>query len=465
MSGLLAAILPVYRAISDDAARFQLKNFAEAAADYVVAQLNDPDFKSAVSPPEDIGEKVTVVVAAGELGLPGSLSATVTIANEIPTTESRLFNPSLSPFGSIQLSDGTFIPQTWSYFANGSTKKNTAWRTVRSVVSHGSIQETISLALVNNPYYSKGSASPSALPFFNYAGLGTQTINFGNGSKTVGIRATTEEPILDISGKNALGGDIAAYHQAKFSGTNMIGGSLSVPSIKATVSAEDFGSTTINRYLTVNETAPSFTNPDVLGASTAPTGDYPPDARSAIQDMQSNSQAKLPPAPGIPKNSTVSVDGDLVLSGVSNLSGNHSVTSMSMSSGSIQSTNTSIYIRDNGSTGQVMNLNGNVNTTVGTNPAEFQVWYNGRGKISIKTSDMRGTIYAPNAEVDISSPGSEQGHFKGAIVARDLKVSNMELGFDKTTLTTNSSLKFDPSQLTSSPSYKVVGYKEVTKRF
>ncbi len=467
VSGLLAGILPIYRSVSGEGSRFQLKNFAEASVDYVLAELNDPDFAAKVAADDDIGSASIVVgVTASELGLPGPYSAQVTISNEMPTPDSRLFNLSLSPYSYIQQSNGSFTPvqQEWSYFANGKTQKNVAWRTITSVVSFGSLIETVAVAAKIDYSVSKGSSSQSAKPFFNYAALGSQTINLKNESSTFGygIKNGAETPVVDSTGLHALGGDIAAYYQATFDGSsNKIGGSLDVPSIEAPsdVSAATAGPTTVNRYLTVNETAPSFSTSDVLAASTPSSGDYPPQTRDAIQINQQNQQTQLPPAPNAPASSAVTSDGTLNISSSTTLTGDYYVSSMNMPSGTITAKGASIYIQDNGTSDQVMNLSGSVNPTAGASPAEFQIWYNGHGKLQLKAANMRATIYAPNAEVEISSPSSAKGSFKGAVVARDLTVSNVDLGFDKT-LSTSPSLKYDPSQLTNLSSYKVAGYKE-----
>lgn len=469
VSALLAAIAPVYRTVSGDPARLKLKNFAEAAVDFVIAQLNDPNLKASVSPADEIGsDSKKIVISSGDLGLSGNLTANVTVSNEMPPNESRLFKASLAPSAPYQDSSGKIsnVMQSWSYFANGASSPatNKAWRTITAVVTHGTITETIAVAAQIDYAVKRGASGPNAQPFFPYAALGSQTIEFKNNSTTYGFKAG-DVPIMDPSGTYPLGGDIAAYHKAFFDSSNIkIGGSLDVPSVDSdsNISADTGGSTTINRYLTVNDTAPSFAESDALGLSNASEQIFPDTTRISNKvENQTNDQLQITPAPTLPTNSIYTNGGDMLLSSSTTLSGNYQATSIGMPSGTINSSNTSIYLKDTGSTNQVVDITGSINPSSSKSSADFQIWYNGSGTISVKASSVRATIYAPNARVEISGINNSQGSFRGAIVAKNLMVSNVDLGFDQT-LNASSSQKFEPSQLSGATKYKVVGYKEVT---
>ncbi|HIA55360.1 MAG TPA: hypothetical protein EYN91_25300 [Candidatus Melainabacteria bacterium] len=469
VSGLLAAIAPVFRTVSGDPARLQLKNFAEGAVDYVIAQLNDPDLKASVSPADEIGSDAKkIVVTSSDLGLSGNLTANVTVSNDMPSFDSRVFNPSLAPNAPYQDSSGNVstVSQSWSFFADGnaSPPSNKAWRTVTAVVSLGALTETVAVAAQIDYEVVRGASGPNARPFFPYAALGSQTIAFKNNSSTYGF-TSGDTPILDSSNTYPLGGDIAAYHQASFDSSGVkIGGSLDVPSINSpsNISADSSGATTINRYLTVNDTAPSFDTPDVLGMSNPSAQIYPDGSRSSnIEINQTNAQQQLAPAPSLPIGTKYTVGGDMLLNSGSSLTGNYQATSLGMTSGSINATNASIYVKDLGSTDQVVDITGSINPSASKSSSDFQIWYNGRGKISVKASAIRATIYAPNAEVEISGIGASKGSFRGAIVAKNLTASNVDIGFDQT-LSTSSSQKYDASQLSGASKYKVVSYKEIT---
>jgi hypothetical protein len=457
VSGLLANIAPVYRAASGDQNRLKLKNFAEASCDYVIAKLNDPDSKASVAPDDEIGaQPVTVVVTASELGLPGDLISTLTISNELPPQNSRLFNLALLPTGYAD--DGTAFEQEWSYFTE--KDKNKSWRTIKAVASYGALKEELNLVAQIDFSYNKQGSGPNS--FFNYAALGTQTIKMENEASTYGFKAG-DIPIKDTSGQYALGGDIAAYRQVQFDNSkNLVGGTIDVPSRTPLVPSTEKGSLTeVNRFVTVNDHAPDILNTNVH-ASANPSEGIPIESRPPILEDQIIPQTKIPPAPSLPTSSNYTAGGDLNLVGGSPISDNYSATSLA-TSGTISSSNVSIFLRDTGTTDQVVDIKGSINPTASKSSSDFQIWYNGRGKISVKASTVRATIYAPNADVEIVSETSSKGSFKGAVVAKNLRISNVDLGFDKN-MSASPSQKYDPNSLKilTDPKYKVVSYKERT---
>lgn len=463
VSGLLAGILPIYRTVAGDEARLKLKNFVEGAVDYTVAKLNDPEFTSTVSPGDEIGaEPKTVIVTSSELGISGNLSATVVIANEMPTNSSRLFNPSLSPYGFGK--DLVQFNQDWSFAASGTKGKNLAWRTITAVANQGSIIETVAVALRSEPSIRNDGTAKNPQPFFKYAALASQNIYFKNGSSTYGFTAG-DQRIMDSGNNFALGGDIAAYRQAFFDASSItVGGSLDVPSIDAPsdVSAQKEGPTTVNRYITTKDTAPTFNNSDALGYSN-PSAGLPNDTTrpsNMVVESPDLTQGVIPPAPTA--SSSANSGGDMILTS-STQSGSYVVDSLSMSGGSANLKGVSVYVRDTGAANTVVDLSGDINSSSAKSSADFQIWYNGQGKISVKANSMRGTIYAPNAEVELSSGTSAKGSFKGAIVAKDLTVSNVDLGFDKP-MSNSLSQTYDPDSLSSRSSYKVASYKEVIRQ-
>lgn len=457
VSALLASIAPVYRSVSGDRNRLQLKNFAEASCDYVIAKLNDPAFSESVAPGDEIGaQPVTMSVTSSELGIPGNLTSTVKISNELAPQTSRLFNPTLSPTGYGD--DGTTFDQDWSYFTEKGMNKS--WRTITAVVSSGSLTLELAVAAQIDVSYNRQGSGPNS--FFNYAALGTQTIKLENEASTYGFKSG-DVPIRDPSDKFNLGGDIAAYRQVQLDNSkNSVGGSMDVPSITPSVISTIQGSNTeVSRYVTVNDSAPAIQDSKVHGLGN-PAEQIPIESRPSKLEDQSNPQPKLPPAPSLPTSTAYTAGGDLNLATGSPISGNYSASSLA-TTGLVNSSGASIFIRDTGISDQVVDIKGSINPAASKSSSDFQIWYNGKGKISVKATTVRATIYAPNAEVEIVSETAQKGAFKGAVVAKTLRISNVDFGFDKN-MSASPSQKYDPSSLKifTDPTYKVVSYKERT---
>lgn len=452
VSGLLAGILPVYRAIAGDHTYYRLRNFAEASIDYALAKINDPATASDFSnnTPNSV---IQLEVTALELGLPGEMQASIIIKTEEPPPSSRIYNQALSGYG--YKDDGNYSPisQDWSYFVSKAPSENYAWRTMTSTATYGNLTEKISVALMVDYSLplSKGNS-----PFFQkYGALATQTVNFLGNARTFG---------LDSNGNSTdLGGDVGSFDKANFKGSgNVIGGTLEVRSIDANtlISANSDGNSTVNRYLIVSDDQVGFsedTNPNVLGMFNQ---EYPNSGEQYIQTEVQQNQFKVPPAPSTPSTEPAL---DVVVQSPSALaSGPVNVRSLNMTTNSIiPNGQTQVYVQDTGLDDPVVNLKGSINA--GGNPSDFQIWYNGRGKIAIQPDLVNATIYAPNAEIEIKNPTSI-GTFTGAVVGRSISLTNVEFKYDKTLSNPSSGLTYDPNELTPANlnTFKVASYKEVT---
>lgn len=465
VSGLLAGVTPVFKAVNGDKSRLKVRNFAEAAADFTLAKLNDKNFNEGVSPSSELdAEKKTISISANELGIQENFLATVTVENKFPDKNSRLFRAALSPFDYVKDGSGNYQPlaQDWSYFSKGSKSKklNNSWRTITSVVSFGSIVETVIIAAQIDYSVTKGIPGDAPTAFFPSAAVGAQTISM-NGSSTYGYYPNTsgDQKIFDESGTHLLGGDIFANHQIIFSGSsNQVGGSLNVPSINESPSIT--GSSSVNRYLTANNAASDISDTNVHGYSN--NSDYRPEARESnyLPNQETIAQSQIAPSPNPPTNS-LSFSGSLPYS-FPNTSSNFVTPSLNMASGSVETSGISVFISDTGSNGVVANIKGNINNKPSKSSTDFQIWYNGEGTIKIDPTEMKATIYAPNASVELVSSSTGKGSFKGAVVAKNLTLTNVDFGFDNSLKTLNSQ-KYDANQLTSASKYKAVAFRRVSE--
>jgi hypothetical protein len=447
LSGLLAGIVNVYRTVASNKSKYNVQNSAEAGIDYAIAQLNRTTGGDNFNP--DKGPVTPIVLTKELLALPTLLPTTVIVTNCMPPTTSTIFDPVLSK------KDENGDEQNWSLIAQNEIQ----YKMIVSKVSSGIISDEITV--IAKPTLGKRTENKSPSPYFppDTGAIGTGSITISDNVETRGYNSTDgSQYVSSEDPQKHLGGDLTAFKQVRIIGSNIkVGGSITVPSINApsnfSATAQSSTGFEVNRYVTVSQNLSegSFTS-NVLGLSANPL--FPSNGGPAVVDNSTSiGQTALAPPPAAPSMNSVPIatGSDLVI-------GDNVVQSANIANTNV-SGETRVFVENPLSTGSVLNIDGNVNTN--SKPSNLQFWYNGKGVINVTANDVRATIYAPNATVNVT--GKTTGAtFRGNIVAKDLNLKDILLYLDKTTTQQGAagteSLQYN-SDILSNIEYKAVSYR------
>jgi hypothetical protein len=443
---VLSGINNVYRTVGSDKSKFNVKNSAEAGIDYAIAQLNRVEGGDQFNP--DKGPVTPVVLTKELLALPTLISPTVTVTNCIPPISSTIFDPVLSK------KDENGDQQKWSLLAQNEFN----YKMIVSKASLGVLSAEV--FVIAKPTLGTRTENKAPSPYFpsDTGAIGTNSINIFDNVETRGYNSTDgSEYVSTDDPQKHLGGDLTAYKQVVFHGSDVkIGGSITVPSINApannSATANNPAGFEVSRYVTVSQNLPAGTfTSNVLGYYADPV--FPAVSRPAVVDNSTSiSQTQLAPPPAAPSmNSLASATGsDLSI-------GDNVVQSANIANTNV-SGETRVFVENPLASGSVLDIAGNVNST--SKPSNLQFWYNGKGVININANEVRATIYAPNATVNLNGISSG-AKFRGNIVAKVLNLKNILLYIDKSTSQEGSagtrSLQYN-SDLASNIEYRAVSY-------
>lgn len=457
LTGLLAGTANVYRTVGSSKGSMDTKNAAEAAIDYAISQLNRSNGGEQFKPTTN-ETTAELTIAQEDTGVSGMVPAKVTIASCYPTIESSLFDPLYT----------LTTDQKWSMLAQ--PNYGVTYKSIRSRVTSGNFSEDILVIAKPSPM-PQGKSSPTT-PYFPNAAVSTNALTIGSNTITGEFDSSSgsDLPFKTTSDKY-LGGDLRAYKKATLSGTGIeIGGSVDVDSINALngFSAEvtSGSNVTVNRYLNVSENQSGFKDasttsesPNVLGLSQAPA--YPAETGPYVRTNLSPQQTSLPPAPTVSAADSASANKVSAAKGSDLKTGSNVVNSLTINSDMSTSGETRVYVENTSTSGDVVKITGNANS--GSAPKNLQIWYNGSGKIQISpTNEIRATIYAPNATVDITGANSTST-FRGAVVSKNLSLSSIKFFADKSAYgagaSASSNLLYDPQSVAESIQYTAVSYR------
>jgi Tfp pilus assembly protein PilX len=408
MLGTAALVVPSAGRITMDRARDVSRASAEAALDWAVQRLNDPQQRSSIDGKVNIAVPPTVL-ADGE-----NFSATVTVTNAAPPTECYLYDSNIDPTQpASNISDG-----------NG-------WRAVTATVTpRGSMGAARTVRVILKPTYAltpdithvvetyEGDPvslfAKAAFVKMDLGGLGSLTTNSYDS-------AVTPSP---SSFQNQYA-DIGTNRSAILRGYSSIGGDLVVTAPKGTTSTVATGvdNARVHGKITANG--------DVSGFDTT--------SAENMYKFESRDPLTLPPVPAAPSDAVdlgtrLNVSGSSVVrlsataarlpdgTVIPNTNGNYIVSSISMAEngrvmidGSAGPVN--VYVQGNGSSNG-LRLTGNGVYNPGL-PSHFRIWYGGTGDTRIQGSGvMRMLVYAPNSNVYQTS----NGEIYGAVVANSMMV-------------------------------------------
>lgn len=447
LTGLLAGLLNVYRTLGSSKATLNLRNSAEAAVDYAIAQLNRKDGGDEFNPEK--GPTGPVTVTKEMTSVETLFPVVVSVINCSPPATSSIFDPLISGFDE----NGDQIK--WSLLAqNGKSYKK-----VVSTASQGRLSEEITV--IAKPVLPTSADMVSPRPYFpaDASALGTNTVNVFDNVETRGYNsADGSEFVSSENPSKHLGGDLTAYKQINIQGGDIeIGGSLTVPSINApsklSVAAPSASSLQVNRYVTVSEnvTPGSFNPSNVYGLSNDPV--FPASQSSSVlEESTSLTQSALAPPPATPALTPIpsATSGDLS-------PGDNVVQSLTLSNTNL-SGETRVFIENSSTSANVLTIDGNVNSI--SRPSNLQFWYNGKGVINVNATDVHATIYAPNATVNLIGK-SDGASFRGTVVAKNLNLKHLVFYVDRSVSVPGSSgsqtLQYDEASL-SKVQYKAISY-------
>lgn len=446
LTGLLAGVLNVYRTLGSNKSALNQKNSAEAGIDYAIAQLNRTEGGEEFNPEQ--GSTSPVTVTKDLTSITTMIPAVVSVINCSPPVSSLLFDPILSD------TDEAGNTTEWSLFK----QNGISYKKIVSTVSQSGRTEEITV--IAKPVMPTSSEMTSPSPYFplNTSALGTNTINVFDSVETRGYNSAdgSEFPSSENPSKY-LGGDLTAYKQINILGNDVkIGGSLSVPSSQASsnlsVTAPSSSSVEVSRYVTASGTTSpgSFDASNVFSLSSNPT--FASTQSTPVLEKAESPPIGIAPPPATPAKTPTpnATSSDLV-------PGDNVVQSLKMTN-SNPSAETRVFVENSTSSGNVLTIDGNVNNVL--RPSNLQFWYSGKGSIDVNAMDVRATIYAPNATVNLTGK-ADGASFHGAIIAKNLNLKNIKFFVDRSVSVPGSSgsqnLQYDKNSL-SKIRYKAVSY-------
>ncbi|HEY9792310.1 MAG TPA: hypothetical protein V6D22_18045 [Candidatus Obscuribacterales bacterium] len=380
---------------------------AEAALDWSVCQLNDPNNRSSL-------DGMTVGVPSTVMS--SGFSGTVECDNIAAPTYSYLYDPLADVNNSVAGITG----------GNG-------WRTVTATVTNGVYKKKVRVIL--KPIYQTGTQTETTTTTVNGPAQGIFTnALFSQQTLTAsgGITTNSFDPTNTAAGFSNTGGNIGSNTAVVLDGTTTIGGNVAVDSIPAGSTTQTV--VTSNGVSTVSGAISS--NGLVSGVS----------GSGGTVQSATNAQQLLPPVPSAP--STATNLGTVNLTGKQSLNisqpGDYVLNSLSMSGQSTINITAdgpvNFYIQGSGSSNGI-SIAGQGITNSSGDPANFRIWYGGSGNVNLTgQGGLTGVIYAPNAPVKISGLGA----LYGAAIGNSVNiVGGGAFHYDRN-LSTDQSLMWNP---------------------
>jgi len=285
MLGIAAMVVPGMGAVTRDRARDVARSSAEAALDWGIKELNDPDSRSSVD------GKTNVAVPAELLGDPNYV-AKLTVASIAPPTNSYLYDPQVDPTR-----------------PNSTIQDGNGWRVLTATVqAPGAVTRTVRVILKPNYRVNNLPGAPitqvvdgDPAPIFSNAAFAQLGLG-GTGN------LVTNSYDSDVLPNPAIfedaDGDIGSNTNISLRGNSHIGGDTNVFSTvgNPAVVATGANNVTVSGNINVNGAAANFPSVDP----------------SHIKQYLSQDTVKLPPVPSAPS-SAADLGGYMNLAGNSEL--------------------------------------------------------------------------------------------------------------------------------------------------
>lgn len=465
LMALASTVTSAIKASSSDKWVEGLRNCAEVGIDYAVDKFNtvypcplDPSFN---------GTLITVLPASELSGTPvngaipnaGVPNVTVTLkVRRLTSTDwswlenyCTVYSPQIDPNKSN--STGWQSPAS----TNITSASGGGFRVVESTASNGIISRTVRVILKarfnaqpdGTRPLEVGGTAPTQDNYFQQPLFGNSSVEL-SGGKIAGmpdsLGSTTH---LSSNGTTTYNLNVTSNSVASITNSSLLSGDLTVAStnsgsnpVVTTPAGTVEGRVTANGIVDTNVTGYTA-NGNVQARAENPTGIYDAGATRTGDNMtpitigSSSSQGQISPV-ATPSSSAV-------LNDLSNYVGSSNSPTNSGSVFQTQALSTDgvpagqsvtfdnisapvqIFIDQGSTSTTAVNIDTSRIVTTSTNPADFQIWYEGNKPVNINlTSDFRGLIYAPNAKVTIKNTNGSPTFF-GAAVGKNL-VADLQNG-------------------------------------
>jgi hypothetical protein len=504
LTAMTAALIPMYKRVSDTAKAEQLRNAAESSIDFVIDQLSTSLSSGNPTPydPGVSGQQKTTIIALAVYSVPNVI-VSVTVKDVSPPVPpkgaalaSSIYDP-ISAAGPLA-NDWRVVEATAQMNNAGSNGPLSSTQRYR-VVLKPQLWPANSQSAWNQPSTSSFNPMQQFGVFaLSAMTLGPNTSTDGYTPSPLGPSTITGSSPLHPLTTYALGGDVGSYGNVTMSGTNSrpatVGGSINVPESNGatTVAAQTSNASAnqANRYVTVNGIASNISGgsgggtTNVFGASNTSAG-YPSTQTSYVMQGQNTAQTQVvsapPPTPtfkdAAPSSGPTSIPpydlGDVNLSNttitVTNsappppysipASGNLQVQPGNYTVGSLTTANSGqiivqsdvsssqpvrFFVSDNSVSPNALDLTtqGIVNNSAF--PSNLQIYYNGNRSVTINQSNtFSGLVYTPNANLSLGLSGgrrASQVNYYGSFVGSVVETTQVKLHYDSSMLPTGSNV-------------------------
>lgn len=465
LMALASIVTSAVKAASSDKWVEGLRNCAEVGVDYAVDKFNT------VYPcpldPSTSGTLTTILPASELTGTPvngatphaGAGISIVTVTLKVTRLRSTdwawlqnyctVYSPQIDPNNSS--SNGWLSPAS----TNITNASGGGFRIVESTASNGIISRTVRVVLKarfgtppdgSKPLQSLGS-SPTQNNYFQQPLFGNSSVDL-SGGKIVGIPDSLGKVThLSTDGTTtSYNLNVMSNSAATMKNNTLLSGDLTIASsnsgsnpVLSTPSGTVEGRVTANGIVDDLNVIPYTASGNVQARAENPTGVYDAGATRTGDNLtpitigSSVSQGQISPI-ATPSSASVLTDlsnyvgagnsptNDGTVFQTSTLSTNGVPAGQSVVFDNLSSP-VQIFVDQGSTSANAVNIDTAKITTTSTNPADFQIWYEGNKPVNINlTSNFSGLIYAPNARVTISDTGGSPTYY-GAAVGKNLVVN------------------------------------------
>lgn len=457
MIGTAAVLLPTFQRITANRTNDVMRDGAELALDWALAQVNSPSTRAALdaSPGQSKTSSVPNAVLPASMQ---SYSASVTVSNTNPPNYSYLYSPNFTGTAIIGISGFRVVTATFN--SPGGTLHKSVQVILMPTYNVSSTSSTItstSTSIIQGPpqyLFSQSMASPGTITF---NGGGTTNSYDSSISRnpstfdTYGAGVWTNSSLTFNGNGNNVGGTITVANSS--SGGNATG---SATAYNNNVSATGNVSSGITTSGTVTSSDSNLSPMQFDGVPSAPSTS----TNIGPISLQGSKNNTITLANGywIDQNGvrTSTAGGDFVTNGIS-MQGSSAQIIVDNSNGPVN-----LYVQGSGSNNGITIAGNGISNSAGI-PGDFRIWYGGTGTVKVAGNGATtGVIYAPSAPFQMSGNGG----LYGAVVANSISMSNNTVfHYDRQLAKDNTLVWYPPLVVTTQQSSTVMVHNDNFNHF